>query len=252
VIFSLNFIQKLKQNKPLIGTVQALSSPEVTEMLASVGFDWLWLDMEHSAIDVPCMQRMLQAANGLCPCIVRPPSHDEFWIKKILDAGANGIIVPLVNSAEEAERIVRMSKYPPEGCRSVGLARAHGYGIKFQDYIEEANKKITIIMQIEHIEGVKNIDAIVKVPGVDAVIIGPYDLSSSMGKIGQVNDPEVQQQIDTARKAALNAGLAVGIFTTKAEEVKPLSEKGYTLIAVGIDTMILGQAYQEALQKAKR
>ena len=120
--------------------------------------------------------------------------------------------------------------------------------MKFQDYVDEANKKITVIMQIEHVEGVKNIDAIVKVPGLDAIIIGPYDLSGSMGKIGKVNDPEVQQKIDTARKAGLNAGLAVGIFTTNPEEVKSLSEKGYTLIAVGIDTMIFGQALNELLR----
>jgi 2-dehydro-3-deoxyglucarate aldolase/4-hydroxy-2-oxoheptanedioate aldolase len=245
-----NFKEKLERKQPLIGTIQAMPSPDVTEMLAAAGFDWVWMDMEHSSMDVPSMQQMLQAAKDL-PCLVRPPSHDKVWIKKILDAGADGLIMPLVNSAKEAERIVNLSKYPPEGCRSVGLARAHGYGMKFQEYIKEANKKITIAVQIEHINGVNNIEEIVKVKGIDAIIIGPYDLSGSMGKPGQVNDEDVQHQIDTARKAALNAGLAVGIFTADPNETKTLKEKGYTLIAIGVDTMLMGQAFQDTLQKAK-
>jgi 2-dehydro-3-deoxyglucarate aldolase/4-hydroxy-2-oxoheptanedioate aldolase len=246
-----DFKQKLKQKQPQIGTVQELASAEVTEILAGAGFDWIWMDMEHSAIDVPCMQRMLQAGQHLCACIVRSPSHDEVWIKKILDAGADGIILPLVNSAEEAEKIIQLCKYPPEGRRSVGLARAHGYGMSFQKYIDEANQTISIILQIEHIDAVNNIEAIVKVPGIDALIIGPYDLSGSMGKIGQVNDPEVQEQIEKVRQTCLNANMPMGIFTPNPEEVKTLIKKEYCLIAVGIDTMLMGKAVKEAIELSK-
>lgn len=247
MINSPDFKQKLKQKQPLIGTVQELASAEVTEILADAGFDWIWMDMEHSAIDVPCMQRMLQAGQHLCTCIVRSPSHDEVWIKKILDAGADGIILPLVNSAEEAEKIIQFCKYPPKGRRSVGLARAHGYGMNFQKYINDANQTISIILQIEHIDAVNNIEAIVKVPGIDALIIGPYDLSGSMGKIGQTNDPEVQEQIEKVRQTCLNANMPMGIFTANPEEVKTLIKKGYCLIAVGIDTMLMGKAVKEAI-----
>ncbi len=248
----MTFKEKLKQNKPLIGTVQALPSPEITEILTNTGLDWIWIDMEHSAIDIPTMQHMLQAAGGKCPCIVRPPSHEKAYIKKILDAGADGILIPLVNSPEEAKEMVNLCKYPPDGERSIGIARAHGYGMSFQEYVENANEKITVIIQIEHIEAVRNIDDIVKVRGLDAILIGPYDLSGSMGKIGQVNDPEVQAQIEIARKAALNANLHVGIFTAGPGNVKGLVEKGFSFIAVGIDSMTLGNATKEILENSRK
>ncbi|HLP46180.1 MAG TPA: aldolase/citrate lyase family protein [Candidatus Kapabacteria bacterium] len=247
----MNFKKKLAQKQPLIGTLQELPATEVTEILALAGLDWLFVDMEHSAIDVSCMQHILQAGQKMCPCIVRSPSHDEVWLKKILDAGADGIIIPLVNSAEKAKEIIRFCKYPPAGSRSIGIARAQDYGMNFQKYVAEANEKVAVILQIEHIDAVRNIDAIVKVPGIDAIFIGPYDLSGSMGMTGQVNSPEVQQQIETVRKACIDAGLPMGIFTADPAEVKSLLEKGYSLIAVGIDAMILGKAAKEALKISK-
>lgn len=247
----MNFKEKTAQRQPLIGTVLALPSPEITEMLASMDLDWLWLDMEHSVIDAPTMQRMLQATHNKIPCLVRPPSHDEVWIKKILDAGADGLLVPMVNSAEDAERIVQMSKYPPLGRRSVGIARAHNYGLGFQDHLDNANKDTTIIVQIEHIDGVKNIEAIINVPGIDGILIGPYDLSGSMGKPGKVNDDDVQKNITTARTCAQQAGKTVGIFTAGPDNVATLKEQGYDFIAVGIDSMMLGQAYEEMLRKTR-
>lgn len=243
--FSFKFKQKIKEGKPLIGTLQTLDSTEITEILVSAGFDWLWVDLEHSTLDVQGAQRIVQTAGSACSCIIRAPSHDEVWIKKLLDTGADGIILPRVNSADEAARISRLCHYPPEGHRSVGLTRAHGYGLSFQDYVETANKKIAVILQIEHIEAVKNIETIVKVPGIDALIIGPYDLSGSMGKIGQVKDPEVQQQIEKVRRVCLDAGMPVGIFTANPEDVKSLIEKGFTVIAMGIDTMIISQTIKQ-------
>lgn len=247
----MNFKQKLAQKQPLIGTLQEIPATEVTEILTLVGFDWLFVDMEHSAIDVPCMQHILQAGQKLCPCIVRSPSHDEVWLKKILDAGADGIIIPLVNSAEKAKEIIRLCKYPPEGSRSIGITRAQSYGMNFQQYVAEANKNGAVILQMEHIDAVRNIDSIVKVPGIDAIFIGPYDLSGSMGMTGQVNSPEVQQQIEILRNACINANLPMGIFTANPAEVKSLLEKGYSLIAVGIDAMILGKAMRETLNICK-
>lgn len=245
----MTFKQKLKQHKPLIGTIQALPSPEITEILANTGLDWIWIDMEHSTIDIPTMQHMLQAANGKCPCIVRPPSHESAYIKKILDAGADGILIPLVNTPDDANQMVKLCKYPPDGQRSIGIARAHGYGMRFQEYVDNANEDITVIVQVEHIDAIKNIDQIVKVPGLDAILIGPYDLSGSMGKTGKVNDPEVQKQIEIARKTALNANLHVGIFTASPENVKELVEKGFSFIAVGLDSMALGNAMKEIVEK---
>jgi 2-keto-3-deoxy-L-rhamnonate aldolase RhmA len=134
------------------------------------------------------------------------------------------------------------------GNRSVGLARAHGYSKHFQSYVSSANEDIAIVMQIEDIEGVNNIDEILAVPGIDAIFIGPYDLSGSMGKPGKVNDEDVQEKIAIVRDKTLEAGLAVGIFTTNPGEVQSFIQQGFTLIAVGIDTAILTQSVQNMLK----
>lgn len=248
---TISFKEKLDQGKPLIGILQTVDCPEMAEIFALSGFDWLFVDMEHSALNVQSVQRILQAINGKCTGIVRVPSPDEMWIKRLLDAGAKGLIFPQVNSAREAENIIRRCKYPPEGSRGVGIARAQGYGLTFQDYVDTANREIAVILQIEHIDGVRNIDAIVNVPGIDAIFVGPYDLSCSLNKIGQVNDPEVQQQIETVRRVCIDAGLTLGIFTANAREVKGFIEKGYRLIAVGIDIMLLGQSARQVLEMCK-
>jgi 2-dehydro-3-deoxyglucarate aldolase len=249
--FMFNFRQKLKEGKPLIGTLQALNSPEVTEMLAAAGFDWLWIDLEHSIIDVEGAQRILQAAGSNCPCVLRVPCGDQVWTKKLLDIGAAGVIIPGVKSAREAAEIVQFCRYPPQGTRSIGLSRAHGYGMWFDEYVATANQNVAVIIQIEHIAAVNEIEDIVTIQGIDALIIGPYDLSGTMGKTGQVRDPEVQAQVEKVRKVCLDTGMPVGIFTMNPEDVKPLIKKGYTVIAAGIDTIFLGRALQQALKIIK-
>lgn len=246
-----NFREKLKEKKPLIGILQTLDSPEVTEILSAAGFDWLFIDLEHSPMDILAAQRILEAAGNQCPCIIRSPSHDEAWIKKILDIGAAGIIVPRVNTAEEASSIVRFCKYPPVGCRSVGFSRAQGFGFHFNDYVENANDRVAVILQIEDIKGVKNVESIAGIPGIDALFIGPYDLSGSMGKPGKVKDNDVLDNIEHVRNVSLNSGLAAGIFTSFSEEVPSLKERNFTLIAAGVDTGILGQAAQQAVKIMK-
>jgi 2-dehydro-3-deoxyglucarate aldolase/4-hydroxy-2-oxoheptanedioate aldolase len=246
-----SFKQKLKEGKPLIGMIQTLPALDITEILASAGFDWIFIDLEHSALDAAAAQRILQVAQGKCGGIVRVPIGDELWSKRLLDAGADGLIFPQVNTAAQAEKIVQLCKYPPEGTRGVGLARAHGYGLKFNEYIESANREIAVIVQIEHIEAVKNIEAIVQVPGIDALFIGPYDLSGSMGKIGQVDDAEVQEKVEFVRTTAVNAGLPFGIFTTNPGDIKSFIKKGYTLITLGIDVMLFSASAQQILREAK-
>lgn len=244
-----SFKEKLNRGKPLIGTLQTLACREIAEILAMSGFDWLFIDMEHSALGIPEVQGILQTIEGRCPGIVRVPSHDEMWIKRLLDAGSAGLVFPQVNSAQEAAHIVRCCKYPPAGNRGVGISRAQGYGFKFQDYVDTANREIAVILQIEHIEGVRQIESIIAVPGIDAIFVGPYDLSCSMGKIGRVDDPEVRQQIDSVRRVCLDAGITLGIFTARPQEVKGLIESGYTLIAVGIDIMLFGQSARRVLEQ---
>jgi 2-keto-3-deoxy-L-rhamnonate aldolase RhmA len=248
MLHSFKFKQTLAEGYPLIGTLMTLDSPEVAEILSAAGYDWLFVDLEHSTLSPQSAMRILQAIGSNCPAVIRSPSHDEAWIKKVLDIGSPGILFPRVNTAEEARRIISYCKYPPEGSRSVGLARAHNYSKGFQPYVANANKDIAVVMQIEDIKAVNNIDEILAVPGIDALFIGPYDLSGSMGKPGKVKDDDVQEQIETVRRKTLDAGLAIGIFTTNPEEVQDFIQKGFTLIAVGIDTAILMNSVQKMLR----
>lgn len=241
------FRNRLLRGDLLVGTMVTLNSPEVTELLAGIGFDWLFIDAEHSPLTMIEIQHMVQAAGKECPCIVRLPEASEVPVKQALDIGAAGIIAPLVNSARQAEDIVRMAKYAPDGSRGVGVSRAHRYGLGFQEYLDGANEETAVIVQVEHIDAVANIESIARVRGIDAVFVGPYDLSASLGKLGQVNDPEVQGAIETVTEVSLQAGIKLGIFGLSAKSVRPFIDRGYTLIVAGIDTMMLGSAASQLL-----
>ena len=247
-----DFRRRLRAGEALIGTLVGLPSPEVVEILAHAGFDWLFLDMEHGAFDPLRAQALLQAAGPDCPCLLRVPSHDEVWIKKALDIGAAGVIVPQVNTAAQAERIVSLCRYPPAGTRGVGIARAQGYGAGFADYMQRANDETSVVIQAEHIEAVANIDAIAKVDGVDAVFIGPYDLSASMGRPGAVADPDVQAAIDRIIETCKAAGRALGTLGLSAEVARRQLQRGCTLMAVGCDSLLLHNAAVEILSAMRR
>ncbi|HEY9731375.1 MAG TPA: aldolase/citrate lyase family protein [Drouetiella sp.] len=245
------FKERLKQGKPLIGTLISLGASAVTEAISRCGFDWLWIDMEHGPLSVEQVQMILQAKRGECAALVRIPINDETWIKRVLDVGADGIIVPQVKTAEEAAKAVAACKYPPVGTRSVGMSRASGYGMDFAVYIRDANEKLCVFLQIEHVDGVKNIDSILKVPGIDAIIIGPYDMSGSFGKLGQIHDPEVQQAIDTVRKACKSKSIPIGIFCLQPDLAKKYIEQGYELINLGCDIHFLWSSAKASLESIK-
>jgi 2-dehydro-3-deoxyglucarate aldolase len=245
-----SFRDRLRRGDLLIGPMVCLSSPEVVEILCGAGFDWLFLEAEHAPASPLALQHMMIAARDT-PCVVRLPNHDEIWIKRVLDMGAAGVIVPQVNTADQARNMVRYAKYAPEGQRGVGVSRAHGYGYAVADYIARANQETAVIVQAEHIDAVHNIDAITDVSGLDAVLIGPYDLSASMGKMGQVNDPEVVAAIDSVARAARRKNLRLGFFGVSVDAVKSRLAEGFTLIAAGVDTMMLGQAASELCRALK-
>ena len=231
----MKFIQRLHNNELLTGTMLTLPSPEIAELVAKCGFDWLFMDGEHSTLSTLDWQRMIQAVGGRCANLIRVPVNSEREIKKALDIGADGIIAPKVNTAEEARQIVSWCKYPPEGERGVGLARAHGYGLDFADYIENANSDIAVVIQAEHIDAVNNIDSITDVNGIDCIFIGPYDLSASMGKMGDVDDPDVIAAIDTVAEVCKKKHIPLGYFGTSVDAVQPYIDKGYGLICAGVD-----------------
>jgi 2-dehydro-3-deoxyglucarate aldolase/4-hydroxy-2-oxoheptanedioate aldolase len=237
-----SFRQRLKNNQLHLGTLISLASPEVAEIMADAGFDWLFIDIEHSPMDVMDAQRILQATDGRLAGIIRVPLNDEVWIKKSLDIGAAGVMVPLVFTADDARRAIRYCKYPPQGTRSVGVGRAHRYGAALQHTIDNANEETAVIIQVEHITAVDNIDAILTVEGIDAILIGPYDLSASMGLTGKVTDPLVQQAIQRVRNACLEKKMPLGIFTASIVQAKEYASQGFNLIAVSTDTLMLVEA----------
>ncbi len=243
-----SFRTRLKgAGEPLIGTLVTLSSPAVAEILAEVGFDWLFVDLEHATMEVADAQALLQAAGERADCVLRIPLNDEIWIKKALDTGAAGIIVPQVNTAEDARRAVACAKYPPQGRRSIGLARAQGYGARLQEYLEHANADTAVIVQIETAEAVRNVEEIAAVEGVDVLFVGPYDLSASLGRMGQVGDVQVTAAIARVQEVGQRAGLPLGIYAGTAETARDYADQGYRLIAVGSDTTMLAQASKQAL-----
>ncbi|MCP4104825.1 MAG: 2,4-dihydroxyhept-2-ene-1,7-dioic acid aldolase [Desulfobacteraceae bacterium] len=242
---------RLKNKETLIGSLVTLGSADVAELMSFVGFDYLWIDAEHAPLDFAQIQRMIQAVGGRCPCIVRVPENREVWIKKALDTGCDGIIAPQVRTGEEARSLVRWSLYPPEGERSVGISRAQGYGMNFEEYLGQANDKLVIVAQAEHIEGVRNIKAIAATPGLDAVLTGPYDLSGSLGIPGKIKHPQVEEAISEVKKHCEQAGVSVGIFTTDSDSARAYADEGYNLIALGLDTFFLRDAAKKALKQAK-
>lgn len=240
--------KKLLRGERLLGTIVSVASPQVSELLAQAGFDWLFIDAEHGLLEASAIQDLIRAA-GATPCLVRVPSLDEVAIKQVLDAGAEGIIVPQVNSADAAKRAVAYAKYPPLGQRGVGIARAQGYGFELDDYLARANERITVVVQAEHIEAVANIEDIAVTPGVDAVFVGPYDLAASLDRMGRVTDREVVQAIDHITRACQANDTRLGVFGASADAVNPYIAQGFTLIAAGTDTLLLGRGARELLEK---
>lgn len=192
-------INKIQSNTPLIGIIVTLNNPQITEMLSSAGFDWLMIDMEHSTLTIGEVQCLLQSMHPDCISIVRIPGNDPVWIKRVLETGCDGIMVPLVNSEDEARVAVDAAKYPSDGSRSFGVSRAHGYGARFDSYINSANQETVVLIQVEHIKAVNYIEQILSVKGIGGIFIGPYDLSGSLNRIGDISDEKVQKAIDIVK-----------------------------------------------------
>ena len=236
------FRENLRRQELLLGTLVTLPCASIAEILSDSGFDWLFFDMEHAPFGLSDVQSMLQATSTEVAGLVRVPANDEVWVKRVLDLGADGIIVPQVMTRADAQRAVLAARYPPQGRRGVGVARAQRYGARLADYLATANDQIATVIQIEHIDAVRAVDDIVTVDGVDAVLIGPFDLSGSLGKLGRIHDDDVREAIATVHAACQRHGITSGIFVPTAAEAVPYIEQGFRLVTVGVDTILLGQA----------
>ena len=239
--------RRLRSGDTLIGSVLSLPSPDVAEIVARGGFDWLWIDTEHTPTSEEACQRILQAIDPWCAGLVRVAENRDFLIKRALETGCEGVIVPQVRSADEAREAVASCTYPPEGRRSVGAARAHAWGRAFDEYLASANEELCVVVQAEHVDAVRNIDAITTVPGLGAVMVGPYDLSASFGIPGRIDDLRVQEAIRTVRDACRSHGVPVGIFAGDPARARSWSAEGFQLIGMGNDVGYLCSAVDAAL-----
>ncbi len=246
-----SFRERLKAGEVLISTLVSFPSPEVVELLSKLDFDWLFIDGEHGPFGTLEMQRMLQANAGNCPCLIRVPSNNLVYIKQALDIGAAGIIVPQINNAEEAQAAVHAAKYPTRGHRGVGLARAHEYGISFSDYLNNADDDTCVVIQAETKGAIEHIEDIVAIQEVDAILIGPYDLSANLGYTGEINHPEVVAAITKVEQACKSADVKLGYFGVDANSVMPYQERGFTLLTVGVDSLFVLNAAQQLLDEMK-
>ena len=244
--------QKLKNGEVSFGSWISLRCTDATELLSNLGFDWLLLDCEHTPINVEGAQELLQAMNGTdCVPLMRVPWNDLVWIKKALDIGIWGLLIPQVNNREEAMKAVSATKYPPVGTRGVGPRRAALYGLKRDEYFARANDDVLVMVQIEHIDGVKNLREICTTKGVDVIFVGPNDLAASQGLIGQPNHPQNLKLIDEIIAVCKELGVPLGTISSGPEEALKLAKQGFQFISIGSDISFMQSAARNAIAKVK-
>ncbi len=246
--------EKLQSGRPALGGWIMIGHPSVAEILAGERFDWLAVDMEHTSTSVRMFHELSLAVKGTgVDLLVRLPGHDPQIAKLVLDSGADGIIVPSVNTAEQARAAVAMAKFPPQGSRGASLCRATDFGRNFADYYRDHNEKVLVVCMLEHIDAVENVEEILAVPGLDATFIGPYDLSASMGLPGETGHPDVLAAQRTLLDAGKRHGVPAGIHVVAVDgaEVNRRIDEGFQFIACGIDTEFLMFAARRMLSEVK-
>ncbi|MBA6058183.1 4-hydroxy-2-oxoheptanedioate aldolase [Pseudomonas juntendi] len=248
-----HFKQRLRSGEPQIGLWLGLANAYCAELAANAGFDWLLIDGEHAPNDLRGMLAQLQAvAPYPSQAVIRPVIGDTALIKQVLDIGAQTLLVPMVESAEQARQLVKAIHYPPSGIRGVGsaLARASRWN-SIPGYLDHADEQMCLLVQIENQEGLANLDEIVAVDGVDGVFIGPADLSAAMGHRGNPGHPEVQAAIEDAIVRIGKAGKAAGILSADEKLARRYIELGAAFVAVGVDTTVLMRGLQNLAGKFK-
>lgn len=244
----------MKKNKISIGTWITINNSIVAEILCDVGFDWVCIDIEHTTTSLKDVQLLILAIQSKNKkAFVRVGGNNEIIIKRVLDAGADGIIVPMVNSYKEAEKAVENVKYPPKGKRGVGLFRAQGYGFNFDNYKNKISKKIKLIVQIEHYKAIDDLEKILNVEGIDGTFIGPFDLSGSLGKPGKWNDEDVKKYLKKYDEITSKSNKLKGFHVIEPSHkiVKEKIKLGYNFIAFSLDTLFLGTIANSELKKLK-
>ncbi len=237
------FKRALAAGRPQIGLWSSLCSNVVAEVIGGCGFDWILVDTEHSPNEVPNVLSQLQAlAVGTATPIVRPAWNDPVLIKRFLDIGATGLLIPFVQNADEARKAVAATRYPPDGIRGVATSTRAGRFGRTKAYLQKANDEICVLVQVETKTALDNLEAIAAVKGVDGVFIGPSDLAAALGHLGDPGHAEVQAAISDAVKRLKASGKAAGILTSSEADARRYLAEGYTFVAVGSDIGLLARA----------
>jgi len=248
----MNLKDKLKNNQLTIGSWITIGHTSIVEIMSSAGFEWLVIDMEHTSINLETAHNLILTiqANGL-KALIRVSKNEEVIIKRVLDMGADGIIIPMVNTKEDALKAIDYSKYPPQGKRGVGLFRAQKYGLEFEKYKKWLKDELVIIAQIEHIDAVKNIEDIILTDGIDGVIIGPYDLSGSLGYPGEYNRENVKNSIEKVLLKCKEHNMPSGfhVIESNPSKLNEKIEQGCTFLAYSTDFFFLGDNVREGMKK---
>ena len=244
----------LEKRKVTVGTWLQVGHPAVAEILSAAGFDWLAVDMEHTDIDVGGFAALARAmASTKTMPLARVRANEPLAIRQVLDAGAMGVIVPLVHTADQAAAAVAAAKFPPDGVRGYSFCRANQWGAGFDVYAAGANRAVAVIAMIESRQAVENIDAICAVGGLDGVFVGPYDMSGSFGRPGETSAAEVRDAcrtvVDACQRARMSAGMHVVV--PGDDNLRATVQAGYTCLAVGTDTVFLRYGGAQALQLAR-
>jgi len=252
---SKSLLKEKLQNKELsIGSWLTIPHQAVIEILSTAGFEWLTIDMEHSPISIESIMNLIGhiQGNGM-QALVRVSKNEEVAIKRVLDAGADGVIVPMINNKEDAMQAVSFVKYPPIGKRGVGLNRAQKYGTAFDTYQDWVKNNAVVIAQIEHIDAVNNLEEIFAVPGIDGIIVGPYDLSASMGYPGEYDREDVKQALERIDVVAKKLNKPLGFHIVESDHSKIIDKinKGYSFLAFSLDFFFLGDKARQEMNLLK-
>jgi len=246
---------KFESNADTVGTWLSIGHPTVAEVTAAQGFDFVLIDTEHTSLGLETVENMsrgVDATEGDTETLVRVPSNDPVRIKRILDIGVAGIMVPRIESAAAAERVVEAVNYPPEGIRGVASGRAAEYGDEFKDYVESANGSILTVVQIETRTGLDNADEIAAVDGVDAVFVGPADLSANLGVFGEWENDRLSAAIETVIDAGRTAEIPVGTLVVDPDDIEMRVQQGFDYLIIGKDTTHLSTANRRTRERYER
>lgn len=236
--------ERFREAEHIVGSWVVFEDSSIAELLAEYNYDFIIADMEHSTNRIATVNQIgqaIDAASGPTEMVVRVPWNDQVQIKRVLDVGASGILVPMVETIEEAEAVVKATRYAPEGVRGVGPVRA-AYGREFVEYVSSANEEILVLVQIETATGVENVEDIAAVDGIDGLFVGPSDLSVSLGTLGEDDSDRFEDAVRRIIDAAHDAGIAAGTVVGSPDEIEPWLDRGVDYLSVGSDIAYLNTA----------